>query len=555
MQLLLPALLNITGMRLMNRMRRLLGKPLLFSVLLVSALAGRTFGQQEREYGWYVDQQDTLVFVVQLDPAELAALQSNVDLVGESANMPPELVGRVTRVEVRLGETPLPRTPSLQEIAKRPAIVSNLDVSDILGEGRLAEIDESNLVRVQSGTVGLPNVSAPSASTDFLSGAGGQGARPLPSTSGNLGAGLPPVPNGNSSKFSDTAPVDRALPLPGNLSSPASAPLNSNQNMPAPPVAGLGSGSSRVGNNSWSSSPTNPASRGAAPPPSMRNALTDVAGSTVGAVADAAGNAMRTAADSLSPQYRTAPSAQGAPTPYGYDPNQGIDPSRASAAPPLGTGLLASSRTPARNFGSVPGTHANTYQPSAAVSNLAAGTAPTTPYPGYGSAQQNNMSPTPLQARPVAGSTGLPPQSPIVAASSAGFPGMSQQNFDLLVESKAKEMADKLIAQKTEYERGRLDERQALNSVSANPTLLAAGATTPTAQRPATQSGTSASDSKTPENQNSLTANSSSGPERHNYVVMFFMVSLVGNLYLVYLIRKLLTRYRSLLSTVRSHAV
>ncbi|MEM7559072.1 MAG: hypothetical protein AAF394_08110 [Planctomycetota bacterium] len=545
----------------MNRMRRLLGEPLLFSVLLVSALAGRTFGQQEREYGWYVDQQDTLVFVVQLDPAELAALQSNVDLVGESANMPPELVGRVTRVEVRLGEAPLPRTPSLQEIAKRPAIVSNLDVSDILGEGRLAEIDESNLVRVQSGTVGLPNLSARSASNDFLNGAGGQAARPLPSTSGSLVAGLPPVPSGNSSKFSDTAPVDRALPLPGNLSSPASAPLNSNPNMPAPPVAGLGSGTSRVGNNSWSSSPTNPASRGAAPPPSMRSALTDVAGSTVGAIADAAGNAMRTTADSLSPQYRTAPSTQGAPPPNGYDLNRGYDPSRASDPnrgfdpPPLGTGLLASSRTPARNFGSVPGTHANTYQPSAAVSNLAAGTAPTTPYPGYGSAQQNNIPQNPLQARPVAGSTSLPPQSPIVAAGNAGFSGISQQNFDLLVESKAKEMADKLIAQKTEYERGRLDERQALNSVSANPTLLAAGATTPTAQRPATQSGNSASDSKAPENQNSLTANSSSGPERHNYVVMFFMVSLVGNLYLVYLIRKLLTRYRSLLSTVRSHAV
>ena len=533
----------------MNRMRRLLGKPLLFSVLLVSAFASHTFGQQEREYGWYVDQQDTLVFVVQLDPAELAALQSNVDLIGESANMPPELVGRVTRVEVRLGEAPLPRTPSLQEIEKRPAIVSNLDVSDILGEGRLAEIDESKLVRVQSGTVGLPSVSAPSAGNEFLSGAGGQGARPLPSTSGSLSASLPPVPTGNSSKFSDTAPVDTTLPIPGSQSSPTSVPLSSNPAMPAPPVNGLGSGTSRIGNNSWNSSPTNPASRGAAPP-NVRNALTDVAGSTAGAIADAAGNALRTTADSLSPQYRSAPSTQGAPPPSGYSPS-GFSPDRAFDSNRLGTGHLASSRTPARNFGSGPGTHANTYQPSAAVSNLAAGNQLTNPYPGYGAATQSNIPQNPLPARPVAGSTSLPTHSPMVAAGNTGFSGMSQENFDLLVDAKVKE----LIAQKTEYERGRLDERQSLSSASTNPALFAAGATTPIAQGTTQQSGTSASDSKNQDTQNGSSANSGSGPERHNYVVMFFMVSLVGNLYLVYLIRKLLTRYRSLLSTVRSHAV
>lgn len=128
---------------------------------------------------------------------------------------------------------------------------------------------------------------------------------------------------------------------------------------------------------------------------------------------------------------------------------------------------------------------------------------------------------------------------------------MSQENFDLLVDAKVKE----LIAQKTEYERGRLDERQSLSSASTNPALFAAGATTPIAQGTTQQSGTSASDSKNQDTQNGSSANSGSGPERHNYVVMFFMVSLVGNLYLVYLIRKLLTRYRSLLSTVRSHAV
>ena len=37
-------------------------------------------------------------------------------------------------------------------------------------------------------------------------------------------------------------------------------------------------------------------------------------------------------------------------------------------------------------------------------------------------------------------------------------------------------------------------------------------------------------------------------------VQMFFLVSLVANVYLVFLIRKLLSRYRSLLATVRSHA-
>lgn len=140
----------------------------------------------------------------------------------------------------------------------------------------------------------------------------------------------------------------------------------------------------------------------------------------------------------------------------------------------------------------------------------------------------------------------------MVAAGNTGFSGISQENFDLLVDAKAKEMADKLIAQKTEYERGRLDERQALNSTNGNPTLLTAGRTTAAGTQ---QPGTSASDNKTQETQNTMTANSGNGAERHNYVVMFFMVSLVGNLYLVYLIRKLLTRYRSLLSTVRSHAV
>ncbi|MFK7737209.1 MAG: hypothetical protein AB8B50_14330, partial [Pirellulaceae bacterium] len=42
---------------------------------------------------------------------------------------------------------------------------------------------------------------------------------------------------------------------------------------------------------------------------------------------------------------------------------------------------------------------------------------------------------------------------------------------------------------------------------------------------------------------------------RDIFVKMFFLVSLLANCYLAYLIRKLLMRYRSLLSTVRSHAV
>ena len=103
-----------------------------------------------------------------------------------------------------------------------------------------------------------------------------------------------------------------------------------------------------------------------------------------------------------------------------------------------------------------------------------------------------------------------------------------------------------------------------------NPNLLAAqtqanlsGAPAQSASQAAAQEKEEKSDEEESRSDKKLAASdlppdndSNAVAEAGNVLVkMFFLVSLVANCYLIYLIRKLLMRYRSLLSTVRSHAV
>lgn len=97
-----------------------------------------------------------------------------------------------------------------------------------------------------------------------------------------------------------------------------------------------------------------------------------------------------------------------------------------------------------------------------------------------------------------------------------------------------------------------LGEKKAVSSEDLSPELLAKidAATTKSASDKAKEAEEAASAKSLNDR-----AESNLAKTGNVLVQMFFLVSLVANCYLVYLIRKLLVRYRSLLSTVRSHAI
>ncbi|MCA9190892.1 MAG: hypothetical protein KDB03_03980 [Planctomycetales bacterium] len=101
----------------------------------------------DRDYGWEIDENGELCFIVQVSPVELTRMEA--DNKEKASPIPPELVGRVTRFVVRYGDEILPRKPSLDEIQKSfPLRYSDRDAVAITDPRRLTDID-SPVVNVQ----------------------------------------------------------------------------------------------------------------------------------------------------------------------------------------------------------------------------------------------------------------------------------------------------------------------------------------------------------------------------------------------------------------------
>ncbi|MEZ6136922.1 MAG: hypothetical protein R3C53_18665 [Pirellulaceae bacterium] len=115
----------------------------------------------ERDFGWQVADDGALEYIVQLAPDKIALMQSTHQ--ENISDMPPELVGRVTRFVVRIGTEPLPRTPSLDNIASYfPKLNSVADLSNALDQIAFLILNLAPILNVQNGgTTPSPNLPSP----------------------------------------------------------------------------------------------------------------------------------------------------------------------------------------------------------------------------------------------------------------------------------------------------------------------------------------------------------------------------------------------------------
>ncbi len=195
-----------------------------------------------RDFGWRIADDGALEYIVQLSPQVAEILQKSNNQF--ASHMPPELVGRATRVVVQVGTGDLPRVPSLEELDREPRYSSATDLQAALGRGQFSDVEADSLKNVQGGNVpplpafpnsgsltdavdnvvdraanaaaNLPNAnsSAQQLGDRFLG-----GARNTPNAgAGNLGtSGLAPsasLPStaGQGSKFNSTAPLSQDDP-------------------------------------------------------------------------------------------------------------------------------------------------------------------------------------------------------------------------------------------------------------------------------------------------------------------------------------------------------
>lgn len=102
---------------------------------------------QNRDWGWEFDKENTLCFIVQISEQKLKEM---IDTGWElPSDMPEELVGRATRITVRIGTNLLPQNPSLDELKKMPRVNTRSEVTAQLGPGRISDVESENLQHVQ----------------------------------------------------------------------------------------------------------------------------------------------------------------------------------------------------------------------------------------------------------------------------------------------------------------------------------------------------------------------------------------------------------------------
>ena len=129
-------------------------------VLIASAgQIGATQPTLSRDFGWEIDQRNpdkALCYIVQISP-EIAATMER-DAYENTSNMPPELVGRATRIVVRIGNSLLPQEPSLEVLRTMPVVNSPPDAIAQLGNSRMSDVEGKDVVPVQQDRTGAPRL-------------------------------------------------------------------------------------------------------------------------------------------------------------------------------------------------------------------------------------------------------------------------------------------------------------------------------------------------------------------------------------------------------------
>lgn len=472
-----------------------------------SAIADPSAGLTQ--YGWQINSQNELEYLIQISPEMLPFMTSVTDQKEFQSEIPKELVGRIQRVVVSIGTQILPRTPSLQEIPQRVPVIASLPgrFRDLEPDAPVANVNNNQFPQ-PPGSLGS---NADRSST--LS-----GSPPIPTTPLG-GTFMDQARSGNANSSSSagrSTPGSPALPGSG-AANPATA-FNSNQSTPPPALPGGFNNQAGMSDQQGRFADT------ARPNPSAMP--TD--GST--------GN-WAASQNPVAPQWPSGPTSADPYALGGTQPPAGYPNAAGSTAPNYQPGNAAQT-----GWASQPGNHQPTYNQ------------PGYNQPGYnqpnGYAQPPAYAQHPNFAQPPAntsagGDYGRP---------GAGFPGTATGGFGDPPGSAGQSLAD----------RTRGTDRWG-NAVTAGPpagrpgdTLVASrprdsqnlSDSTLTARDPMSASSGMESSSS---HHDLLQRQTVAAKESNNYhLFVFFVLSVAVNLWMVHLLRSLYLRYRTLLTSLRS---
>ncbi len=455
----------------------------------------------ERDYGWAINRDDgVLEYIIQINPEKLQAMQlkSLQFKYGQEnvSNMPRELIGRASRIVVRIGSEILPRTPSLAELDRTSRITDPLNPSStaMLPPGRMQDV-ESGVYNIEQRDTAPTLPDLPRTLDSNLSSRGGNLIDEASKAAGSLLDNVNALRNNAGESLSDALP---AFPdnnaLAQSMQQPASSDfLNSTR-------GGNSAAPSKFNSLPSATNPaplTNPNLSNPAATNPNRN-LSNLGGSTVGG-------------SSASPSY---------PDPRLTPPslaNQQLSNQQLSNQQLGNQSTLPLQQTPATGFGTSPGLAG---RQNSTWNNATAGA----PAPNYTSAPD-----------PYANQQNFPPN--YSNATNNPFAGTSPTNPNL-----NNSQLDNTLANQN-FDRMAMGNNPALNNPALNNqtvqgrnTSLPAGSSPPTI----------------------LTDNTATETipvtKMDGVLPVLFLLSLVVNFYLGILIRKLLIRYRSLLTNVRQAA-
>lgn len=222
---------------------------------------------QNRDWGWEFDKENTLCYIIQIPEQKLREM---IDTGWElPSDMPEELVGRATRITVRIGTNLLPQTPSLDELRKMPRVNTPSEVTAQLGAGRISDVEADNLQHVQQdrNVPALPSLGnlGANASTPQLNAQANLADQIKPASNAmtekakSLVPGTPTIPDGriglglDSSRANSAAAASSPPGLPPSFPGAAAAP--SRFNSPAIASAAGDRNSTASPANNWSGTP------------------------------------------------------------------------------------------------------------------------------------------------------------------------------------------------------------------------------------------------------------------------------------------------------------
>lgn len=491
-------------------------------LLILIAVAGQVSAAgsltQNRDWGWEIDTRSedrALCYIVQLSPQKVKEMQETG--WEYPSDMPAELVGRATRIVIRIGTNLLPQTPSLEEIRKMPRLSSPADVTAQLGPGRISDVEADAVYNVQG--PGLPAFPSAGASTENLADRAQQAAGALQDNLKNFVRGVPDLPPSNLPNTNSPTTLD-----PRN-SSPITPPLAGNSS-----PGNLGSGNLGIGG--ISSAPGQPGSAIDAAAPRMPG--------FPGATAPSRFDTTTTAAsdDAQAGRNWQASTATGpyAGTGYGQQPAYNHGAYDAGEYDPRGLNQAAINQG-AYNPGLNPqGTYQGTYDPRNpnALGRDMFNAIPTrqTPTGGFGNYGNTTVG------------TNYGPQGQYAASAQTGMPPLYANDPAALLASAASPVG------------GNFPGNSLPSTSPGDGGFLGTGNGTSTTDA---LTGTSATINNPRVNVQAPPVSTDPGLARKksaadNVLPVFFLLSLVVNFYLGMLIRKLLTRYRALLANVRSQS-